>query len=91
MGACRAAAISRGLSGVAQCSMARPDPYTLTRPVYCAKCHGPITLEYRPGPPPRGGLQVWTCPHAICRESNVADVLGEVVDCWPGHVEKPAV
>jgi hypothetical protein len=64
------------------------EPYTLTRFVTCQRCHGPITLEYRPGLATT--LQFWECPHSICSASNVADVLGELIDWWPGHVQKPA-
>jgi hypothetical protein len=63
------------------------EPYTLTRFVTCERCHGPITLEYRPGPV--AGSQFWECPHRICAAWNMADVLGELIDWWPGHVEKP--
>ena len=48
-----------------------------------------MTLEYRPGAIPPDALQSWECPHAICGAMNFTDVLGELVDWWPGHVEKP--
>jgi hypothetical protein len=65
------------------------DPYTLTRATHCEYCKGPLTIEYRPGSAPRGAARFWVCPHAICGASNLSDVMGEVIDIWPGHVQKP--
>jgi hypothetical protein len=61
-------------------------PFTL--PIYCARCHGAVTLQMASKPlAPPNDKQVWTCPH--CEKKNDGPFPYEIVWVTKGHRDDP--
>lgn len=53
-------------------------PESVTLPLYCVYCGGPVTLIYAPDP--RRRTVGWTCPYtASCGRFQLLDLEGSVV------------